>query len=195
MRRLAFAVIITVTLQTEQLQQVNALLKHQALTDSLTGLANRRALHEQLSLEWKRGVRNSDGLSLVMMDLDFFKKYNDTYGHQAGDTVLQQTGALLRFQTRGHDFVARYGGEEIAIILPSTSLEGALILTERFREAVESAPWPSRAITASFGVACVAPREDLDADTGMTDLIARADAALYRAKALGRNRVCDGEIA
>jgi len=180
------------SLQTEQLQQVNELLKHQALTDSLTGLANRRALHQQLSHEWKRAVRNGDALSLVMLDLDFFKKYNDTFGHQAGDAVLQQTGALLRFQTRGHDFVARYGGEEIAIILPATSLEGALILTERFREAVESAPWPSRAITASFGVACVAPREELDAEAGMDDLIARADAALYQAKAEGRNRVCDG---
>ncbi len=178
--------------QTEQLKQVNELLQHQALTDSLTGLANRRALHQQLSHEWKRAVRNGDGLSLVMMDLDFFKKYNDTFGHQAGDAVLQQTGALLRFQTRGHDFVARYGGEEIAIILPATSLEGALILTERFREAVENAQWPRAPITASFGVACVAPRETLDAEAGMDDLIARADAALYQAKAEGRNRVCAG---
>ena len=181
--------------QAEQLQQVNELLKHQALTDSLTGLANRRALHQQLSVEWKRAVRSGKALSLVMLDLDFFKEYNDSFGHQAGDAVLQQTGALLRFQTRGHDFVARYGGEEIAIILPSTSLEGALILTERFRDAVESAPWPRAPITASFGVACVAPREELDAEAGMNDLIARADAALYQAKAEGRNRVCAAQSA
>ena len=177
-------------LQAEQLQQVNELLQHQALTDSLTGMANRRALYERLSMEWQRAMRSGESLSLVMMDLDFFKKYNDSFGHQAGDAVLQKTAELLRPQTRGSDLVVRYGGDEIAVVLPVTSLEGALVLTKRFCKTVENAQWPHRPITASFGVAAVSPRRKLDAQTGLTDLIARADAALYRAKAEGRNRVC-----
>ena len=178
--------------QTVQLQEVNTLLKLQATTDELTGLANRRALFKQLETEWNRAARNGESLSLVMMDLDFFKSYNDTFGHQAGDAVLQKTAALLQQKTRAGDLVARYGGEEFAIVLPDTALEDSRALTERFRQTIESANWTLRAVTASFGIACIASPENkmTDCEKGITDLIARSDAALYEAKQSGRNRVC-----
>jgi diguanylate cyclase (GGDEF)-like protein/PAS domain S-box-containing protein len=188
--------------QTEQqarlLLQANELLKEQASTDSLTGLANRRALRERLLQEWNRAARANSALCLVMMDLDHFKNYNDDFGHPAGDVVLQKVAALLLEQARDSDLVARYGGEEIAILLPQTDLAGATALAERFRVAVENADWPHRTVTASFGVACAFPVgvENLDArsadtqsEIGITELIVRADAALYQAKQQGRNRV------
>lgn len=176
--------------QAGQLQQANANLKRQATTDDLTGLANRRALHKRLFLEWKRAARSGGCLCLVMMDLDFFKAFNDTFGHQAGDTVLRRTAALLQLQTRAGDLAARYGGEEFAIVLSAASLDEARVFTERFRHAIESADWPLRSITASFGVACTEPSKTQSAETGTTSLIAQADAALYEAKLTGRNRVC-----
>ncbi len=181
--------------QAEQLQEVNSLLHRQATTDELTGLANRRALFKQLNSEWQRAARSGGFLSLVMLDLDFFKNYNDSFGHQAGDAVLQKTATILQQQTRAGDLVARYGGEEFAIILPATSLEDTHVLTERFRQAIESTDWDLRVVTASFGIACVASPENQVVETGedekgISNLIARTDAALYEAKQTGRNRVC-----
>jgi diguanylate cyclase (GGDEF)-like protein/PAS domain S-box-containing protein len=181
--------------QARQLQQANIQLKRQATTDDLTGLANRRALFKYLKTEWQRAARSGSYLSLVMLDLDFFKNYNDTFGHQAGDAVLQKTAVLLQLQTRTGDLVARYGGEEFAIVLPETSLDDTHVLTERFRQDIEDADWPLRVVTASLGVACAQPRhhqitEPDDVEKGIADLIARADAALYKAKQSGRNRVC-----
>jgi diguanylate cyclase (GGDEF)-like protein len=181
--------------QARQLQQANIQLRRQATTDELTGLANRRALFKCLEAEWQRAARSGSCLSLVMLDLDFFKNYNDAFGHQAGDVVLQKTAALLQLHTRTGDLVARYGGEEFAIVLPETSLDDTHVLTERFRQDIENADWPLRVVTASLGVACAQPprnqtTESDDAEKGIADLIARADAALYKAKQSGRNRVC-----
>jgi diguanylate cyclase (GGDEF)-like protein/PAS domain S-box-containing protein len=178
--------------QTEQLQKANIQLQRQATTDELTGLSNRRALFRQLETEWQRAARSGGSVCLVMLDLDFFKSYNDSFGHQAGDAVLQKTASLLQLQTRTGDLVARYGGEEFAIVLPETSLEDANDLAERFRQALESDDWALRPVTASFGVACVVPsKNQSDAqDKSISALIARADAALYQAKQTGRNRVC-----
>jgi len=123
-------------------------------------------------------------LSLILMDVDRFKAFNDTFGHLAGDEVLRQVARLLGESARTTDVVARFGGEEFAILLPNTDLQGAASLAERFRVAIESAPWKRRRVTASFGVAAVTP-EMADASA----LVSGADAALYRAKMSGRNRV------
>ena len=160
----------------------------QAATDSLTGLANRRSLDEELALEWRRAHRVGDSLAFVLLDLDDFKAVNDNHGHQAGDAVLRAVGEILGGGVRQVDLAGRYGGEEFALILPETDLAGALKLTERLRARLESAAveLPSGAIlhaTASFGVAV---KDELATPE---ELVAAADEALYAAKAAGKNRV------
>jgi diguanylate cyclase (GGDEF)-like protein len=162
----------------------------QAVTDELTGLANARAFRSILDREIERSRRFQSPLSLVMLDLDDFKQVNDRHGHQQGDEVLASVAAVLREHSRDIDAPARYGGEEMAVVLPQTDSAGAALLAERMREAVErvrvrnvSGAAPLR-VTASFGVASV-PESAVDYD----DLVAAADAALYRAKRGGKNRV------
>jgi diguanylate cyclase (GGDEF)-like protein/PAS domain S-box-containing protein len=167
-----------------KLAEANARLEELATTDPLTGLKNRLVLQQKMTEEFDRTRRYHSPLSLVLMDVDRFKAFNDTFGHMDGDEVLREVARLLTECARGPDVVARFGGEEFAILLPNTDVEGAATLAERFRVAIESAPWKRRRVTASFGVAAVIPE--------MTDaaaLIAAADAALYRAKQSGRNRV------
>jgi diguanylate cyclase (GGDEF)-like protein len=165
-------------------------VERQAVTDDLTGLANMRAFNSILDRELERSRRFDTPLSLVMMDIDDFKQVNDTYGHQQGDEVLAQVAGVLRGLSRDLDAPARYGGEELAVVLPQTDAEGAALLAERMREAVEVlqvsrvGSGGSFGVTASFGVASV-PDTATDRDT----LIAAADAALYRAKRSGKNRV------
>lgn len=179
--------------QTEQaLQGVNAQLDALATLDGLTGVKNRRAWENRLTDEVIRSVRYGTALSVLLLDVDRFKQYNDSFGHQAGDEVLRRVGHFLQEQARATDFVARYGGEEFGLILPNTDATGALAMAERLRHCLESASWSERPITASVGVATLA---DLDAapDPSPTapqvTLIAAADKALYASKANGRNRV------
>ncbi|HSB38204.1 MAG TPA: GGDEF domain-containing protein [Gaiellaceae bacterium] len=160
----------------------------QAATDSLTGLANRRTLDEELALEWRRADRVGDSLAFVLLDLDNFKAVNDSHGHQAGDAVLRRVGEILGAGVRQVDLAGRYGGEEFALILPETDLPGALKLAERLRArleatAVELPSGETLHATASFGVAV---KEELAAPE---DLVAVADEALYAAKAAGKNCV------
>jgi diguanylate cyclase (GGDEF)-like protein len=165
-------------------------VERQAVTDELTGLANVRAFVSALDRELERGRRFDTPVGLVMLDLDDFKHVNDSYGHQQGDEVLAQVAGVLRYVTRELDTPARYGGEELAVILPQTDAAGAELLAERMRVAVEALQVPriggrgTLSVTASFGVAAV-PESAPD----HAGLIAAADAALYAAKRAGKNRV------
>jgi diguanylate cyclase (GGDEF)-like protein len=161
-----------------------------ATCDGLTGLANRRSFDERLVLEARRDVREQAPLSLLMIDIDCFKPYNDTYGHQKGDECLRAVAqTIAKTLWRASDFPARYGGEEFAIIMPNTPLSGAMLIAERLRKAVDDLSLPHGAsivsdhITLSIG-GVVAPA----VDTPPERLVASADAALYRAKRDGRNR-------
>ena len=138
------------------LEASNAHLAVLGLTDSLTGLENRRAFDKELARSLSGARRHNASLALLLIDVDHFKAYNDTFGHLAGDEALRQVAQLLVEQARCGDRVARYGGEEFAVILPGTTLEGAHALSERYRRKVESATWQRRAVTVSIGVAVVA---------------------------------------
>jgi diguanylate cyclase (GGDEF)-like protein len=163
---------------------MNEKLNHLAETDALTGLYNRRRFQEMLEEAIDEHRRAHDSLSLVLMDIDRFKSLNDEFGHLAGDAALKQVAAVLMENARRHELPARYGGEEFAIILQRCSRFEALIAAERFREAIEKMEWPTRKITASFGVATAD-----DQVASLNDLVSAADQALYLAKVNGRNRV------
>jgi diguanylate cyclase (GGDEF)-like protein len=165
-------------------------VERQAITDELTGLANVREFHAILERETERAHRFDNSLGLVMVDLDNFKRVNDEHGHQQGDEVLASVASVLRDFSRDIDTPARYGGEELAVVLPQTDTDGAALLAERMREAVEALRVPrvgrpgALRVTASFGVAAL-PESARDGE----ELVAAADAALYRAKRGGKNRV------
>ena len=177
----------TVSVENASLHE---LVERQAVTDELTGLANVRAFHSILDREIERARRFENPLGLVMVDLDNFKRVNDEHGHQQGDEVLAGVAAVLRDFSRDIDAPARYGGEELAVVLPGTDVEGAELLAGRIREAIERLEVPlvegrgSLRVTASFGVAAL-PESAVDKD----GLVAAADAALYAAKRGGKNRV------
>jgi two-component system cell cycle response regulator len=165
--------------------------RHLAATDSLTGLMNRRAFMEAMDRERSRAVRHTLPLSLLMLDVDHFKKVNDTHGHDAGDAVLRGIAAVLRKIARKSDFVSRWGGEEFVVALAQTAEAGGRIAAERVRRAIADTPYtlPSGETlhaTASVGLASATAQIDLE------ELVARADRALYSAKARGRNRVEHG---
>ncbi|AOP34377.1 diguanylate cyclase response regulator [Leptospira tipperaryensis] len=175
---------------TDQLQEVNAYLLAIARTDGLTGLFNRRYFDEVLATEWKRCWRTGNSVALLMLDIDHFKLYNDTYGHQAGDHCLKQVSAAIReCARRAGDVTARYGGEEFAVILPETSESNAVIVSRNILEKVEklavphSASKTSSIVTISIGMATLSPSPE----NSITELIERADKALYLAKEEGRN--------
>ncbi len=167
-------------------------LRAMAMKDGLTGLANRRAFDEVLLAEWKRTVRAKSQISLLLADIDDFKKFNDAHGHQVGDDCLRSVGlALQSAAQRAGDVVARYGGEEIAIILPASDARAAETVAERARKAVEDlcithGGAAARAITVSIGAATALARDGGSAEMPQALLIA-ADRALYMAKAAGRN--------
>jgi diguanylate cyclase (GGDEF)-like protein len=179
--------------KTEALLQLdNQKLQILANVDSLTQVANRRHFDEYLDQEWKRLVREQSPLSLIMGDVDFFKSYNDLYGHPAGDICLQQVAiAITQAVNRPADLVARYGGEEFAILLPNTDMAGTVQVAEAMRLQIADLKIlhpgsPLKYITASFGVASLIPIGDKPPST----LVEMADSALYKAKGLGRDRVC-----
>jgi diguanylate cyclase (GGDEF)-like protein len=169
----------------------NAELAALAVTDALTGLLNRRRFDESLNREWRRALRTRKPLSILMIDADSFKAFNDTYGHQAGDGALKSIAAVLRDNGReGTDVACRVGGEEFALLMPEADKAGAVALAERIRGAVAAQSIPhlgsaSEIVTVSIGVATLVP----DQATGEADFLAAADAALYEAKAAGRNQV------
>ena len=155
-----------------------------SLTDPLTGLLNRRYLEERIAEEIVRSKRHRFSLSLMMLDVDNFKSYNDQYGHPAGDSALKTVAEILKETLRGADVAARYGGEEFAILLPQTSAEEAAQIGERIRKKIERTEFSERRVTASIGIASASS----DVDTPR-DLISAADVALYAAKDQGRNNV------
>ena len=166
-------------------------LSHQrsrAMTDPLTNLPNRHAYNERLNLEYNRWRRYRKPLSIILGDIDFFKKINDTYGHIAGDTAIKSTGSLLQKLLRDTDFIARFGGEEFVILMPETTLVDATKATNKIRLSVQDNKVQEGAnvisMSMSFGVAC------FEEDDNPKQVLERADKALYRAKAKGRNQVC-----
>jgi two-component system, cell cycle response regulator len=168
--------------------RLHRIVSNQALVDGLTGLANRRSCEETLTTELARAERFPSPLAVVVTDLDDFKDVNDRYGHQAGDVVLREFGALLRETVRDIDVAGRWGGEEFLLVLPGTDLEGAAHVAERLRRAlaartVLSADGEPIRVTASFGVAAYTQGQTASA------LFSAADAALYEAKGTGKNRV------
>jgi diguanylate cyclase (GGDEF)-like protein/PAS domain S-box-containing protein len=173
--------------EEEERRQLIDKLNHLSMTDSLTGLYNRRALNDMLGHEIERATRYSTDLSLVLCDIDMFKKINDAYGHTAGDRALLSVAAILQQTLRKSDIVGRYGGDEFMVILPETSLAGAKKLAEKVRLTVEQLDleFPGNArITLSMGVAsCCTPVDNIDT------LVALADKALYDSKDAGRNMV------
>lgn len=179
---------------SDGLAQANKDLSELALKDGLTQLANRRALDGALEREFSRACRNNAQVSLIMLDVDWFKKFNDTYGHQGGDKCLQQIAAALSDQvTRQTDLAARYGGEEFAMLLPETDGEGAATVAERIQKAVSALEMVHACglggkVTVSIGIATFDP--SLKTLATPADLIKAADDALYHAKHLGRNQVC-----
>lgn len=172
-------------LETKQqaLMEANVQLEALATIDGLTGAKNRRAFNDQLEMEFRRARRYSTPLSLLLLDVDKFKQFNDTFGHQAGDEVLKTVASVLMKSVRVIDFVARYGGEEFVILLPNTDTEGAMILSDRLRIKIEQASWTQRDVTASFGVATL-----IDDIKEGSELTHAADRALYASKEAGRNR-------
>lgn len=175
-----------------RLAAANLELQKLSSLDGLTGVPNRRRFDELLRQEWHRAMRHSSSLSLIMLDIDYFKRFNDTYGHQKGDECLKQVAETLDNSiSRETDLVARYGGEEFAVILPETGMKGAEAVAETMRtrvsnlEIAHEASDVSDHVTISLGVATTVPERELN----MENLILAADKALYKAKEAGRNQV------
>lgn len=175
-----------------ELDTANQELKRLSASDGLTGIANRRFFDEHLSREWRRARRGSGEIAILMCDVDHFKAYNDTYGHQAGDDCLRQVAHKIRdSMERAADLAARYGGEEFVVLLPDTPISGAHIVAEKLRQTIHALNLPHTGsahqhVTLSIGIAAMAAG---DQNTQQT-LIEAADRALYRAKHAGRNLVC-----
>ena len=174
------------------LQKANHKLQHLAYIDGLTGIANRRSFDERLNREWRRAKREGSSLSIILCDMDYFKQYNDTYGHQLGDDCLCSVAKTIALTLRRpSDLVARYGGEEFVILLPNTDMEGAISVGQGLRSQIQNLRIPHNAsdissfVTLSFGVASLVP---LDKTTS-AQLLSQADQALYLSKRTGRDRV------
>jgi len=170
--------------QKGKLEEANAKLETLAITDGLTGLKNHRHFREVLEQNFAHARRYDHPLSIILLDVDRFKQYNDTYGHPAGDAVLRVVADVLRQNVREVDLVARYGGEEFVILLPNTDYESSTMLAERLRASIEQQPWLLRPVTASFGVSTLS-----QAAAKASVLVDEADRALYYSKEQGRNRV------
>ncbi|MBD1909741.1 PleD family two-component system response regulator [Leptolyngbya sp. FACHB-16] len=179
----------------QQLEESNRVWQHLAAVDALTQLANRHQLDVQLDVEWRRMAREEAPLSFILCDIDFFKRYNDALGHQAGDACLRQVAKVIkRVAKRPGDLAIRYGGEEFAVILPNTPLDGAVKVAERLQNAVQRIQLVhpnskvSSYVTLSTGVSTTFPSQT--SYLLPEALITAADKALYEAKAMGRDRFC-----
>ena len=177
--------------QARELEKLNRELATLATTDGLTGLKNRRALIEQLESLLKMGQRTSRPISLLMIDVDHFKSYNDSYGHLAGDEVLKTLATLLLKAARGSDYAARYGGEEFVILLPENDPDSAVAFGERLRNMIEEHRWPHQDVTISIGIGTIQfqGQEIWEEKDWVSMLVSSADRALYQSKREGRNRV------
>ena len=176
----------------QQLLDTNLVLQRLMNSDGLTGLSNRRHFDEYLELEWRRAMRDQSQLSLLMIDVDYFKSYNDNFGHLDGDEALRKVaGAIRESSSRSSDLPARYGGEEFALVLPNTSPGGARLVAEKLRQSIEAlkivhnAPEPGAVLTVSIGLATMTPSQG----SSCRVLISAADKGLYMAKHNGRNQV------
>ena len=177
---------------TRELEEANERLERLSSLDGLTGIGNRRSFDERIELEWSHAIRSAQPLSLIMIDVDHFKLYNDRYGHQAGDDCLKKVALLISSTIhRALDLAARYGGEEFALLLPDTNMEGARGIAEKIRAGVEgmqiehSGSQNNNFVTISLGVASKLPVNMEKFDS----FVESADKAMYRAKSEGRNRV------
>jgi len=161
------------------------------MRDQMTGIPNRRAFDNRLAMEWNRAMRVNNPLSLLVLDVDKFKSYNDTFGHQQGDVALRTVAKTIRQSLRRpSDFLARWGGEEFVVLLPITDSNGAVVVAEHIRREIENATVPcddekGKKVTVSIGVSTQIPLRGSNLD----DFIPDADSALYRAKEMGRNMV------
>jgi diguanylate cyclase (GGDEF)-like protein len=177
--------------RTDALEDANRKLAQMSYVDAVTDVSNRRSFEEELTMEWRRSTRTRSRLSLLMVDIDGFKAFNDALGHQAGDEALKKVAAVIDLSVRrAGDIVARYGGEEFAVLLPDTEPHGAASLAERIRASIEERniwhPATARGrLTVSIGVATMTGREDGTPSA----LVKAADGALYEAKRDGRNIV------
>lgn len=185
-----------------ELKQLRDELASYALRDALTGLPNRRCFDDTFALEWRRAKRLHAELSLIMIDVDFFKEFNDYYGHIEGDYCLKQIAKVFsQIINRSHDFVARFGGEEFIFILPDTDLNGASTLAEKLRAAVEEEHIPhekskiSQYVTISLGVQSYTPKEHQDGALSADGLLMELDKHLYEAKRAGRNQCAVSRVA
>lgn len=175
-----------------ELKQHRDLLEKMAAVDGLTGVANRRRFEETLDSEWKRSIRSNIPLAMLMIDIDFFKNFNDHYGHGAGDKCIKEIAATIATSThREGDLTARYGGEEFVVLLPETDRDGVVSVAETIRTNIEALNIPhafsqcSKNVTVSIGAGAMVPR----ADTSPEALVKAVDEQLYRAKRNGRNRI------
>jgi len=181
-----------------QIKIVNAMrtIEHLSSIDQLTSLYNRRSFNEIISVNWHRSLRDGSIISLLLMDIDHFKRYNDTYGHIQGDVALKTvSGTIKNCMQRSTDMASRWGGEEFAICLPLTDQQGALVLAEKIRASIEATVIMHNAephnITVSIGVNTIAPKlEGSIRDSDIEAFLIDTDNALYRAKREGRNRIC-----
>lgn len=183
--------MLRISTRQQEICEVHRQLKEIAILDSLTGIPNRRHFDDTLAIEWKRCIRNDTPLSIVISDVDFFKQFNDIYGHQAGDFCLKAVASSLSESLfRVEDTVARYGGEEFVAILPGTDAGGAYAVAERMRQSARDLCIPHERgidgrVSCSFGVASTRP----STEKAPHQLVKTADASLYAAKSAGRNRV------
>lgn len=180
-------------LANQALEIANQKLYKQTVLDGLTQISNRRHFDDYLAQEWQRAVREKQSIALLICDIDFFKQYNDTYGHQGGDDCLKQIAQVMdNVPKRPMDLVARYGGEEFGVILPNTNITGAIKIGEQICQVVRDLKIEHKKssaadyVTLSLGINCIIPTIEND----ITEFIEMADKALYQAKNQGRNRVC-----
>lgn len=168
----------------DQLKDAKSRLEELVITDGLTGLYNHRHFREMLERSFSQARRESNPLSVIMLDVDRFKQYNDTYGHPTGDEVLRAVAEIVKSTVRQHDVAARYGGEEFVVLCPNTDSDGARAMADRIRDAIEMHRWQLRNVTVSVGTATMSV-----ITPGPSDLVDQADKALYFSKQHGRNRV------
>jgi len=186
--------LVEVIRDVDEIERINKSLLDQTMTDPLTGLWNRRRIFEALDAEAARSTRHGRAYSLLMLDIDHFKDFNDTYGHLAGDDALRFLAVIIGRNTRKEDVAARYGGEEFMLLLPETDIEGATMFAERLRETIEKQSAESKQLKNAFTVSIGVSFCDPGCSCNATSMVSEADRALYSAKRAGRNRVATFKV-